>query len=476
MSEVLTRAGRRIAGARGTPAAVLAVACTCQFIIAIDYNIVFVALPTIGSELNIGSSGLQWVVTAYTVAVGGVLILGGRLSDRVGSRRILMAGMALYGLGCLISAVGADAFLLILGRFVQGTGAGLATPASLALIYAAFSDPAERHRALGGWGAATAIGLAAGSALGGVLTGLLGWPSVFWVNTVFAVLAIALAAALLPPDALARWNDFDVFGAILATIGSVLIIYSLASIPEAGFFSLAGGGALVAGIVVGAVWLRWERSARSPLFPPRAARDRGFLGVAIALMAAQGMLGAGYYEYTEYLQDRLGWGAVSAGLGFLPLAVVSIVLSRRAVPGALNRFGPARVVTACFTGSALAFLALSVAYAAGAGFAIVLSIMLVWAVACAYLFPAAMALLGHLPISSELPGVISAAGSSARQIGAGIGLALAVIASRLVDGTGFSGTAAACATIAAICLVGLAGAVVAERAARTTPQTVGIGG
>lgn len=468
MTEVLGGRARALSGVRGTPAAVLAVACTCQFIIAIDYNIVFVALPTIGSELNIGSSGLQWVVTAYTVAVGGILILGGRLSDRVGSRRVLASGMALYGLGCLTSALGADAFLLILGRFVQGTGAGLATPASLALIYAAFSDQAERHRALGAWGAATAIGLAAGSALGGVLTGVWGWPSVFWVNSVFAVLAIALAATLLTADHRAQWSDFDVFGAILVTISSVLIIYSLASIPETGIVSPSGGGALVAGLGMGAVWLRWERSARSPLFPPRAARDRGFLGVALALMAAQGMLGAGYYEYTEYLQGRLGWGAVSAGLGFLPLAVVSIVLSRKAVPATLNRFGPAPVVIACFAGSAIAFLALSFAYAAGAGFAIVLTAMMLWAVACAYLFPAAMALLGHLPISAELPGVISAAGSSARQIGAGVGLALAVIASRVAEGTGISGASAACATIATICIAGLVGAVIAGRATRTS--------
>ena len=461
MTDTMFRAPERIRAATGRPGVTLMVACVCQFVIAIDYNIVFVALPSIGTDLGLHDAGLQWVVTAYTVAVGGILLLGGRLSDRIGARRILASGMATYAAGCLVSAIGASAPLLIAGRFVQGLGAGVATPASLAVIYAAFRGSTERHRALGSWGAATAFGLAAGSAVGGILTGVWGWSSVFWVTAAMAASSALLATIALPRDSAARWHDFDVPGAVLATVASVAVIFGLAEIPTSGMLSVESGGVIVAGIAVAGLWMWWESRAHSPLLPIAVVTDRSFLGVAAALIAAQGTLGAGYFVYTTYLQRQLGWGAVAAGMAFLPLAAVSIVLARRAVPAVMNRFGPGTTVLGCFALSILSFIPLGVAYAMHAPFAVVLTVMLVWAVACAFLFPAAMALLGHIPIADAFPGVTSAAGSSARQIGAGIGLAVVIIASGV--GTGVNADLAACLAIALFCVVGVIGALVAVR-------------
>ncbi|HEX2316395.1 MAG TPA: MFS transporter, partial [Thermomonospora sp.] len=153
-----------------------------QLIVALDYNIVYVALPDIGSALNFGPQSVQWVVSAYAVGLGGLLLFGGRAVDLLGPRRMFMAGLALYGVASLAGGLASDAGVLVAARAAQGVGGALLTPATLTLIYRGFAEGPARNRALGAWGMAGSAGLAAGSLLGGVLTNYLGWEWVFFVN------------------------------------------------------------------------------------------------------------------------------------------------------------------------------------------------------------------------------------------------------------------------------------------------------
>jgi MFS family permease len=325
----------------------LALLAFAQFIIAVDYNIVYVALPDIGRSLGFTAHSLQWVVSAYAVVFGGLLLFGGRLTDRLGGRRVFVLGLLIFGLACLAGGSARSPGLLIAARSVQGLGAALLTPATLALINTRFEEGAARTRALAIWGACGSGGLAAGALFGGLLTQAWGWQWVLYVLVPLALLALAATPAILTPDRENKGRTttggrgaFDVAGAVLATLGSSLLVLGLVSGPEAGWDSFRGAGAIAAGLILLGAFALVERGSREPLVPLRLLGNRSLITAMAVILVFQSALGGAYYLFTSYLQGVLHYDALQAGLAFVPLTIISMTASLRLAGVLLTAWGP----------------------------------------------------------------------------------------------------------------------------------------
>ncbi len=317
----------------------LALLAFTQFIVTIDYNIVYVALPDIGRELGFTAQTLQWVVSAYAVALGGLLLFGGRAVDRIGPRRMLVTGLVIYAVSSLTGGLSGDPGLLVAARAVQGVGGALLTPATLMLIFTHFAAGPERNRATSVWGAMGGAHLAAGSLLGGVLTNSLGWEWVFFVNV-----PLALIAAFAAPNILPRRPDRQRSQLRRARRGhrhhySTLLVFGLVSGPDKGWGSLQGAGALIAYLVLLAVFVLVEKATADPLVPLQLFKLRGLNVAMLAMIVFQASLGGTYYLLTTYLQDVLGYSPLAAGLAFLPPTVVSMAVSMKLNAKALGKYG-----------------------------------------------------------------------------------------------------------------------------------------
>jgi EmrB/QacA subfamily drug resistance transporter len=324
----------RACGAQaGRPVKALALLCAVQFLLVLDVTIVGVALPAIRSDLGFDAAGLQWVVSAYVLAFGGLLLLAGRLADVLGRRRLFAAGIAAFTLGSLACGMAASGAALIAARAFQGAGAALATPAALALVTTMFPEGPERTRALGIWTAAAPVGGAAGLLLGGALTQGLGWQWVFLVNVPAGLAALALTRRLLPRDeprasgergaapARALVARLDLPGALAGTAAVVALVLALTRIEAGGFDDRIGLAALAAAAVAALGFMRRERRAREPLLPPGTLRSRP---LAVALLVSLALTAATtppFFFTTLHLQSRLGWSPTATGLGFLPLVL-----------------------------------------------------------------------------------------------------------------------------------------------------------
>jgi EmrB/QacA subfamily drug resistance transporter len=405
-----------------------------QFVVALDYNIVYVALPDIGRALDFTPQSLQWVVSAYAVGFGGFLLFGGRMVDRAGARRVFVAGLVLFGLACLAGGFAGDPGTLVAARAAQGLGAALLTPATLALINTGFAEGTERNRALAVWGACGSGGLAAGALLGGVLTDAFGWRSVLFVLVPLALVAAFAARPLLTADARTdRTGGFDATGAVLATAGSSLLVLGLVSGPDAGWLSLCGAGALVAGAVLLAVFVLVERRTRDPLVPLRLFGNRALVTAIVVILVFQSALGGAYYVFTVYLQGVLSYDALQAGLAFVPLTLVSMAASLMLTGPLIARWGVRATLLAgmVVNGAGMALLAFGMAI--DAPFWSVLAGLVVWGVGGGVTFPAMFAAAGSGVAPGE-QGVASALATSAQQIGGAAGLAVLVAVANGVAG------------------------------------------
>ncbi|WP_225992897.1 MFS transporter [Actinomadura rudentiformis] len=402
----------------------LALLAFTQLIVALDYNIVYVALPDIGSALGFTSQSVQWVVSAYAVGLGGLLLFGGRAVDRIGARRMFMLGLLLYGIASLAGGLATGTGTLVAARAVQGAGGALLTPATLALIYGGFAEGPERNRALGAWGMAGSGGLAAGSLLGGVLTNYLGWESVFFVNVPLALGAAAAAVWLLPadPPRSAGWGGFDLPGAVLATAGSVLLVFGLASGPETGWGSVQAAGSLAAGAALMALLLVVESRTRDPLMPLRLLRTRSLATTMAVIAVFQGTLGAGYYVFTSYLQPVLGYSSLEAGLAFLPLTLTCMFTAVKVVPVMLGRWGVRTTLVTGMFGAAAGIAVLVAGMSVNGSFWALIPGSLIWGVFGGIAFVALFAAAGS-GIAPEEQGVASGVATSAKEIGGAMGLA-----------------------------------------------------
>ncbi|MEV5752034.1 MFS transporter [Actinoallomurus sp. NPDC052308] len=438
----------------------LALLAFTQLIVALDYNIVYVALPDVGRALGFTAQSVQWVVSAYAVGLGGLLLFGGRAVDRLGARRMFTLGLALYGLASLAGGLASSPGVLIGARAVQGVGGALLTPATLALIFTGFPEGPERNRAMGAWGMAGSAGLAAGSLLGGVLTNYLGWEWVFFVNVPLALGAALAGRRLLsadPPRRAGR-SPFDVPGALLATAGSALLVLGLASGPEAGWASLRGAGALVAGAVLLALLLVVEWRTPDPLVPLRLLRNRGLATTMVVIAVFQATLGGGYYVLTTYLQPVLGYSALQAGLAFLPLTLVCMGAALKAAPMMLGRWGFRTTLCVGMLGAGVGIGALVAGFSAHGTFWTLLPGSVVWGFFGGVAFVAVFVAAGSGVAPAE-QGVASGLATTAKEIGGAMGLAAFVAVAnaglpanpapaRLLDGLHAAGWAAAAVTVA----------------------------
>ncbi|GGR66141.1 MFS transporter [Streptomyces roseolus] len=411
------------------PGLMLALLAFAQFLVAADYNIVYVALPDIGSALGFTTQSLQWVVSAYAVAFGGLLLFGGRLVDRLGGRRLFVAGAVVFGASCLVGGLATDPGVLIAARALQGLGAALLSPATLMLVNTRFGEGAARNRALAVWGASGSGGLAAGALLGGLLTNAWGWEWVLFILVPMALLAAVAAPSVLPPDERSSSDaSFDLPGALLATAGSSLLVLGLVSGPEAGWGSLRGVGSIVAGLVLLAVFALVETRTRAPLAPMRLFRNRSLVTAILIILVFQSSLSGSYYLFTNHMQDVLGYDALQAGLAFLPLTVVSMVSSLKLTGILLGRFGPRATLFAGMAVNGIGMIVLAVTMTTDAPFWQLLIGLVVWGIGGGVTFPA-MFICAASGVDPSEAGIASALASAAQQIGGAAGLAVLVAVS-----------------------------------------------
>jgi EmrB/QacA subfamily drug resistance transporter len=322
--------------------AVLAVA---YFMTVADLAIVNVALPTIGRQLHIAESDLQWVVTAYALTFGGFLLLGGRAADLLGRRRILLAGLALFtaaSLGCGLAT--AEGFLIAM-RCLEGLGAAIVLPAALSIVMNMFPEGAERNKALGAWGAIGASGATVGVMAGGLLTRYVGWEYIFYLNVPIGAAALALAPRIVPESRLAiERRRFDPFGAVTVTGGISLLVYAISTAPQVGWDTARTVSLLAASVALLAAFLVIETRVEAPLMPLRIFRLKTLAGGnAVGLL-----LGASFFAFifigTLYMQQVLGYSALRAGLAWLATSLTSVAFAGLAQ--ALVTRGSAKLVLA----------------------------------------------------------------------------------------------------------------------------------
>jgi EmrB/QacA subfamily drug resistance transporter len=308
--------------------------------VILDVSIVNVALPSIRSGLGFSTTGLQWVVNAYTITFGGFLMLGGRAADLLGRRRVFLFGTALFSAASLLCALASSRGLLIGARALQGFGGAVISPASLSILATSFSEGGERNRALGVWGAMAGFGGASGVLLGGLLTQGLGWPAIFLINVPVGLAVIVASRRVIPESvAEAEHRHFDVSGAVLVTAGLVIAVYGIVRAESLGWGS-AGvlvPVALAAGLL-GLFALVEGRFAKAPLMPLSILRMPRLRAANLVIALLYSAVFSMWFFLTLYLQQVLHYSALRAGLSFLPMTL-SIVVTSALAPRLVARFG-----------------------------------------------------------------------------------------------------------------------------------------
>ncbi|MET9774363.1 MFS transporter [Streptomyces sp. NPDC006367] len=461
---------------RGT-GLLLALLAFAQFISAIDYNIVYVALPEIGREVGFDAHSLQWVVSAYAVAFGGFLLLGGRTADLLGRRRMFVTALVLYGLASLAGGLATGPGVLVAARAVQGLGGALLLPATLSLINTSFEEGAERNRALAVWGGAGAVGLALGSLLGGVLTEYLGWESVFYVNVPLALGAAAVAWKAVAPDAPRETGrGFDMTGALSATAGFTSLVFGVVQGPEAGWASAQVLAALLAGLVLIGLFLAVEARTAHPLMPLRLLRNRDLVAAMGVTFVFMGTFGAQYYFFTLYLQNVHHYSAMATGLAFVPSALTGMI-GTKASEKLLGRVGTrTTLITGLLLGAAgMAVLAL--ALSPTGGYPALLPGIVLLSLGQGLAWTAMFAAAGT-GVDPAHQGIASAMASTTQQIGSAVGLAVLIaVASHgthATDGPALvPGLRTAGFLAAALTLIGVAIALTLRRGDTSRPAAGG---
>ena len=416
---------------RRARALTLAAACLALFAIFLDNTIVNVAIPAIQHDLGAAPDQLEWTVNAYVVAFAGLVLLGGKLGDRLGRRKMFVAGLLLFAAGSAAGGLSASSAMLIGSRTVQGAGAALLAPLSLSLLAQVFHRR-ELPMVIGIWTGVSGLGLAIGPLAGGLLVEHAGWHAVFWVNVPIAVLAAVLTLAGVPESADASGSRIDMPGAALVTAGLVLAVAGFARAVRHPWTDswtltlLTAGAALLAGFTV-----QQMRSA-SPLIPVGWLRDRRILVSVTTLLLASFALFGTIFLVSLYLQDIRGYSAVQAGIRMLPLTLTTLFVAPAAGKIAA-RWGPARVLLAglALTGVATGSLTQLGTHSGYGWFAVRLAVL---GTGLALALPTVVALLINR-IPADRVGVGSGLATMSRQFGGALGLAvLASVGSRVAGG------------------------------------------
>jgi EmrB/QacA subfamily drug resistance transporter len=422
-----------------------------QFMVVLDFTIVNVALPSIQHDLHVATTTLQWVVSAYAVAFGGFLLLGGRLADFYGRARMYRIGLVVFVVASISGGLAAEPVLLIASRVVQGIGAAVLAPAGLSLLVTSWPGQRERSRALGTYGAVVSAGFASGAVLGGLLVEIT-WRLVFFVNVPIGIVLLVASIRLLPADPPRRTGKLDVPGAVLATAGVALLVLA---VVRAGDTLRATQPALLgaAAIVLLAAFVVRERNAPAPLLNLALLKDRGIAGANLTLIAVGAFSAAQVLLTTLYLQEGRGLSPVLTGLCFIPQAAGAFALAGpagRLVPA----LGPRRALAIALLMALLALAGTAVAVLAGT-LAGLLSAQFVLGLA-ARLSQVSSTLAGTSgPVAAKSEGTASALLTATRQCGSALGVAIVAAMLVAVHGSAAHRTAAAMFVVAGFALAGL---------------------
>ena len=310
-----------------------------QFVVVLDASIVNVALPSMGRDLDIANQDLSWVINAYVLVFGGFLLLGGRLADLLGRRRMFMVGLIVFGIASLLGGLSSNPGQLYAARALQGLGGALLSPAALSIVTNLFKEGAERNKALGVWGAVAGSGGAVGVLLGGVLTEFAGWEWVLFVNVPIVAAVAAAAPRLVPESRNEGRKVFDVAGAVTITVGLSMLVYALVDANDAGWGSTQTIGLLAGSLVLLVLFVMIERRRKDPLVPlPGVFRIRTVLGANVNAILIAASLFSMFFFVTLYMQRVLGFEPLEAGLAYLPLSA-GIIISAGVASQLVTRVG-----------------------------------------------------------------------------------------------------------------------------------------
>lgn len=392
-----------------------------QFVVMLDTSIVNVALPSIQADLGLSPVTLTWVVNAYILACGGLLLMSGRAADLFGRRRMFISGSALFTIGTLMAATAPDAWLLIGGRVIQGAGAAALSPAAMSLLLLSYPGT-KRARALSIWGAASALGGATGVMTGGILCGTFSWSSVFLVTVPVSVTAVSLAGRVLPEGDRGPRRRFDWHGAATITAAVIALVHGALGIADHGWTSPTALAAFTASAALLAVFVNIERRTADPLLPLELFQSRTMSTSVTAAILGGAARGSTFVLIALYLQQALGMAPRQAGLSMVPTSLTGFAFSLAMLPRVIRALGPRRTLITGMTVLAAGLLWLGHA-PASSGYAVaVLPGLLFVAVGVALSFtPTTMVIAAAAPASHA--GLASGLAGSATQVGVALGTA-----------------------------------------------------
>jgi EmrB/QacA subfamily drug resistance transporter len=424
MQDISRPTGRR-AALRDRRGLALAIVLGAQLMIILDMTVVNIALPSIARGLHFSVPSLSWVLNAYTLTFGGLLLLGGRAGDILGRRRVFGAGIVLFTVASLAGGLAQSAGWLLAARAAQGVGGAIASPAVLAMVTASFADGRERARALGIYTAVVMGGGSLGLVLGGVITEWVSWRWVLFVNVPIGVL-VALATPLFLPETDRQPGHFDILGALTSTAGMVSLVYGIIRAAAAGWTDRIAVAAFAAAVVLLAGFLYHESRAEQPITPLRLFADRRRAGSYLTrLLVVAGMFGM-FFFLTQFVQEILGFSPLRAGISFLPMTAALFGVSRLS-PRLVSRFQPGTLMLAGML-PVVAGMAWLSRISAGTGYlAGVLGPMILIGAGMGVVFvPLTMASLAG--VRPEDSGAASSMVNVMQQVGGSLGLAVLVTA------------------------------------------------
>jgi EmrB/QacA subfamily drug resistance transporter len=390
-------------------------------IVAMDNTIVNVALPSIRRDLHASVSGLQWTIDAYVIVLASLLLLSGSTADRLGRKRVFQVGLSVFVLGSLLCSLAPTLGWLIAARALQGVGGSMLNPVAMSIITNVFTDPRERARAIGAWGATVGISLGLGPVVGGLLTQSVGWRAIFWINVPIGLAAVVLTALYVPESRAQRARRIDPVGQVLILVTLASLTYAIIEGPGAGWFSAQTIGTFALALVALVSFIHYERRRRDPLIELRFFRSAPFSGATVIAVSAFAAFVGFLFVNTLYLQDVRGYSALDAGLCTLPLAAAALVcspLSARLLSSRGPRI-PLFIAGGCMAASGLALTTLTSSTPLG----LLLAVYAVFGVGFGFVNPPiTYTAVSGMPNSQA--GVAAAVASTSRQVGQALGVAV----------------------------------------------------
>lgn len=455
----------------------LGIVLVAQLMLVLDATVVNVALPHIQTDLGFTPAGLSWVLNAYTLAFGGMLLLGGRLGDVIGRLRSFEIGLGVFTLASLLGGLATSPGWLVAARTLQGVGAALAAPSVLALVTTSAPNEAARNRGLALFTAVSSAGASIGLLLGGILTDYASWHWTLFVNVPIGAVVLVLARRFVTETPRVR-GRFDVVGAVTATLGSVAVVHGFISAADRGWTSPVTLASFVAGVALIGLFVHTESRVAAPLLPLALVRNRSRAGALVLMALVVGAQFSTFFLVTQYLQLVLGFSPVATGAAFLPLSL-AIFATSRVSARLVGRVGPRPLLLVGTLGLTTSFVWLSTISTTSTYAAHLLGALVLNGVSAALVFmPVTVVVLGG--VERTQAGTVSGLLQTAQQLGGAVGLAaiVSVYASQAVPGQFVPGVEPAFLTAATLALIAFAVAAFVLRGHRTraaVPEALPVG-